>query len=257
MTEGKSRRGPGIAVLLSLTMPGLGHMYSGRLARGALLLAAAVVFAICLGFTGIFFHVRGLCALLLVETAPGILIAVDAALVAARTKEVELKRYNRWYYYVIVIVAAYAIIPLWLPLYKNYVLHGTTYQIPSASMEPTLLVGDRIVARLWPYKHGTMPKRGDVVIFPYPYDLTKLFINRIVALEGEKLEIRNKAVFINDKQLKDPWGVYTDNRGVPGNSFSRDNLPSAIVPADCVFVMGDNRDHNLDSRFFGFVGVKT
>jgi signal peptidase I len=61
---------------------------------------------------------------------------------------------------------------------------------------------------LEPYKAGRKPERGDVIVFPLPEDPTELFIKRVIALEEEKLEIRNKEIHINDKPLEDPWGVF-------------------------------------------------
>ena len=74
-------------------------------------------------------------------------------------------------------------------------------------MVPTLRGGDYFVARVNPYKSKN-PARDDVVLFPYPWDRSKLFVKRIVGLEGERLEIRDKQLFVNDMPLDEPWVVH-------------------------------------------------
>ena len=141
------------------------------------------------------------------------------------------------------------------------------YKIPSRSMVPTLLVGDHILVNKFVYgvkipllrrtiiPFGS-PKRGDIVVFIYPNDRSKDFIKRVIGVAGDKLEIRNKQIFINDKVHKDPHGIYSDNVIHPKGIDTRDNFGPVIVPDKSIFVMGDNRDESLDSRFWGFVNLK-
>jgi len=142
------------------------------------------------------------------------------------------------------------------------------FKIPSGSMEPTLLIGDHILVnkfiygvtipftekKLFQYKH---PKRGDVIVFIYPLDPSKDFIKRVVAVAGDKIQIINKKIFINEKTIDDKYGYYSDNRILKGfgNGAARDNFGPETVPPNCVFVMGDNRDKSYDSRFWGFVDL--
>ena len=138
------------------------------------------------------------------------------------------------------------------------------FKIPSGSMEPTLLIGDYLlVNRLSyvvkvPFTDITLlnlgsPKRGDVIVFRYPVDRSKDFIKRVIATEGETVEIRNKAIYVNGRKIDDQWGVYLDAEIVPKFLSPKDNLGPVKVPKDCIFAMGDNRDRSLDSRFWGFV----
>jgi signal peptidase I len=141
------------------------------------------------------------------------------------------------------------------------------YEIPSGSMKPTLLVGDRIlVSKLIygikiPYFRKTIipitnPKRGDIVVFIYPVDRSKDFIKRVVGLGGDTIEIKNKNIFINGKQYTDSYGVYLDSKIYLQTMNFRDNFGPVTVPQGSIFVMGDNRDESLDSRFWGFVDLK-
>lgn len=141
------------------------------------------------------------------------------------------------------------------------------YKIPSRSMVQTLLVGDHILVNKFiygvkiPLLRRTIipvrePKRGEIVVFIYPNDRSKDFIKRVIGVGGDKIEIVNKKIFINGKEYKDSFGIYSDNIIYPATMQPRDNFGPITVPNDAIFVMGDNRDESLDSRFWGFVNLK-
>jgi signal peptidase I len=141
------------------------------------------------------------------------------------------------------------------------------YRMPSRSMIPTLLVGDHILVNnfiygvKFPILRNTIipvsdPKRGDIVVFIYPKDRSIDFVKRVIGVGGDTIEIRNKKIFINDKEFKDSYGVFTDSNILPQAMQPRDNFGPVTVPEKAIFVMGDNRDESLDSRFFGFVDLK-
>jgi len=138
------------------------------------------------------------------------------------------------------------------------------FKIPSSSMEPTLLIGDHLLVNRMSYVakvpftdivlfHMGNPERGDVVVFRYPLERDKDFIKRVIATEGETVEIRDKAIFINGKRIQDPWGRYLDKNILSGFLSPKDNMAPVRVPKNSIFVMGDNRDRSADSRFWGFV----
>jgi signal peptidase I len=97
------------------------------------------------------------------------------------------------------------------------------------------------------------PHRGDVVVFIFPQDPSKDYIKRVIGLPGDKVQIVNKQVYLNGQLLVTPQAVYRDSDRLPGNQVVRDNFGPVVVPASSYFVMGDNRDHSYDSRFWGFV----
>ncbi len=150
-------------------------------------------------------------------------------------------------------------------LIRTFVVQA--FKIPSGSMEPTLEIGDHILVnkfiygvkipftsiRLFPLEK---PKRGDVVVFIYPLDPSKDFIKRVVAVEGDTVQIVNKKLLINGTEVPDPYAVYKDDTIFPGEVQKRDNFGPVTVPKGCLFVLGDNRDRSLDSRFWGFVPIE-
>jgi len=136
------------------------------------------------------------------------------------------------------------------------------FKIPSGSMEPTLLIGDHILVNKFihgikaPFINKTIipisdPKRGDIIVFIYPEDRKKDFIKRVIGLPGDEIQIVNNRIFINGKRYDDPHGVYRDNGG------ENKNLGPFVAPEESLFVMGDNRDHSYDSRYWGFVPMES
>jgi signal peptidase I len=141
------------------------------------------------------------------------------------------------------------------------------YKIPSKSMVPTLLVGDHILVNKFiygvkiPLLRRTIipvrePKRGEIVVFIFPNDRSKDFIKRVIGVSGDKIQITNKKIFINDEEYKDSYGVFSESLILPKSMGPRDNFGPVIVPEKSIFVMGDNRDESLDSRFWGFVDLR-
>ena len=141
------------------------------------------------------------------------------------------------------------------------------YKIPSGSMKPTLLIGDHILVSKFnygiklPFIRSTLipigsPKRGDIVVFIYPEDRSKDFIKRLVGLSGDTVEVRDKQILLNGQPWKETHGVHSDSLIIPGAVQPRDNFGPVKVPEGSLFVMGDNRDESLDSRFWGFVDMK-
>jgi signal peptidase I len=141
------------------------------------------------------------------------------------------------------------------------------FKIPSGSMKQTLLIGDHILVNKFiygvkiPFLQTTIipitnPKRGDIVVFKFPEDPSKDFIKRVIGVAGDKVEVRDKKVYVNNKLLNHDFGIHTDSYILPANVQPRDNFGPIVVPPHKLFVMGDNRDQSYDSRFWGFVDLK-
>jgi signal peptidase I len=156
------------------------------------------------------------------------------------------------------------------------------FQIPSESMENTLLVGDYLLVNKLCYGGSglgdhVMPYqkigRGDIIVFHYPVDPQQHFVKRVIGLPGDRLRMVNKRVLINGKPLDEPYVRFLE----PANNLYRDDFPRTdipaanmegswwlqmrklvedgelIIPQGNYFVMGDNRDDSQDSRYWGFV----
>lgn len=162
------------------------------------------------------------------------------------------------------------------------------FKIPSASMSPALLVGDHLLVnkfifagerdagkwydRILPYR---AIRRGDVLVFKYPYENHPYFVKRVIGLPGDRVRIAGQHVYVNGAELNEPYAVHDPMRADPymfdfppknldyisgeippdwANFLSRNVQHGEItVPADHFFVLGDNRDNSSDSRYWGFV----
>lgn len=168
------------------------------------------------------------------------------------------------------------------------------YNIPSSSMVPTLLVGDYLFISKYPYgfsKHSfplsvpfiptgrlfdAPPKQGDIVIFKVPTDNKTDYIKRVIGLPGDKVQMINGRLYINDKMVerefvkKEKWEtehglmhytryIETLPNGLKHSIYEltddtiSDNTVAIVIPENHFFMMGDNRDNSMDSRFFGEV----
>ena len=114
-------------------------------------------------------------------------------------------------------------------------------QIPSGSMENTIMTGDRVIGNRFAYSFSD-PQRFDIIIFRYPDDESQLFIKRIIGLPGETVEIRDGKIYLNgsDEPLED-----VQTKETMAGSFG-----PYTVPENSYFVMGDNRNDSKDSRYW-------
>jgi signal peptidase I len=156
-----------------------------------------------------------------------------------------------------------------------------SFVIPTISMEDTLLRGDHLLVDkltyappgmiskyLLPYREV---RRGDMIVFRWPVDIRQNYVKRVIGLPGDRIRIVNKQVQLNGKAVEEPYKVHK----TPYFDSYRDNFPGepnvkladgavrmleasvvngeVVVPPGCYFVLGDNRDNSLDSRYWGFV----
>jgi signal peptidase I len=130
-------------------------------------------------------------------------------------------------------------------LIRTFVIQA--FWIPSGSMLPVLEPGDRVmVIKFWYHLPKIKPKRGQIVVFQYPVDPMRDFVKRVIGLPGDKVEILGGRVFVNDRELVEPYVHNPDN-------FT---MPAEVIPPKSYFCLGDNRANSQDSRFWGSVEEK-
>jgi signal peptidase I len=144
------------------------------------------------------------------------------------------------------------------------------FKIPTGSMEENLLIGDHLLVNKFIFgptatrlERVLLPiagiERGEVIVFKYPEEPDRDFIKRVIGLPGEKVELREKKVYINDKPLDEPYVHFLQPPGQNSEfhevtSFDvRERYGPVTVPPNHYFVMGDNRDNSQDSRYWGFL----
>ena len=155
-------------------------------------------------------------------------------------------------------VEAIAIALLLALFIRTFVVQA--FKIPSGSMIPTLEIGDHILVNKFLYGiripfwnkylvRFSEPEREDVIVFIFPKDRSKDFIKRVIGLSGEKVQIVDRKIYINDKLIEDKHARFY--RTPAGRTL--DNWGPEVVPEGHLFVMGDNRNNSEDSRRWGYV----
>jgi len=250
-------RKPWLAGLMSVLLPGFGQLYNGQPTK-ALLLA---MFAFLVGgllVSGLMLYTPlhppyNVALPTLVALAVLVAIVRDAMRTARQQGDrYELKPSNKWYAYVsFAILCIFVLQPTGSKLIRHMI---QAFRIPASSMAPTLLIGDQVLIDKSISWNGAVLQRGEIVVFKFPEDETKEFIKRIIGLPGETILIRNKTVYVNDQPLDDASYAQRIDPGIIDGAINpRDNFGPVTVPGEAYFVMGDNRDQSLDSRFWGHV----
>jgi signal peptidase I len=146
-------------------------------------------------------------------------------------------------------------------LFTLPLLFVRAYVIPSGGMEDTLLIGDRILTRVFP---RVRPARGDIVVFHYPPDRRQTFVKRVIGVPGDRIRIKSGTVYRNGAALAESYATHKfvslgrsleDFPGDPPPPGLRNHVKNGeiLVPAGKYFVLGDNRENSFDSRYWGFL----
>jgi len=276
-----SRRVPWVALALSFLAAGVGHLYCGRIAKGLPLYFAWLL--VPLGITIAALLPPSPTSFVLLVLLPVLIVfslylhaAIDAWRLADQIgPSYSLRDYNRAGIYGLLIVVQLVYAIGLIAAVRGFVYEA--FRIPSSSMSPTFLPGDRFLARkLLTRDH--VPERGDLIVYrnPMPTGGSK-FIGRVIAIAGDHVEIRGERVLINGNELErdrvpneslkflgdqvNGRVAFEENSGqryLVAYGDSKDGGRAqgdfdATIPDRSVFVLGDNRDHSNDSRNFGSI----
>lgn len=270
ISENQHARRPLHAVILSITATGLGHIYCGHLLKGLVLFFASFAFApIIVQATR---HASSPLMLTLVITSFLLLVGIsiyaviDAGLLAQRLGHTyQRKEYNRWYVYLLFIVVSVSYPTNLASSIRHNVMQA--FKIPSQSMAPAILPGDRVLLNKARYRLSPV-RHGDVVVFIYPDDRRLFYLKRVIALPGESVEIRSNVVYLNDSPLAlkkamqepvlnfsipDQACIAMEQNGQQSYPVIIDpakpaNMPRVIVPHGQCFVLADNRQVTAGPR---------
>jgi len=239
-----------VAGLLSLVKAGLGQIYNGQLNKG--------IFIILIGYcyVPLFYFVvsHGLSILALFSMAAVaaiyyIYVVTDSIVVSKRLGAgYTRKKYNTIYVYIGILIF-FGVVNHFLSDYiRNNIIEA--FKIPAVSMEPTVLLGDHLLVDRSP--KARFPKRGDIIVFEYPKDPEKNYLKRVVAVAGDRVEMRDATLYVNDNAVSEPYLKQPDiDNSAKLSSWS--NYSEVVVPDNAYFALGDNRDKSHDSRYFGFI----
>ena len=274
-------RKPWVAVVLSVVVCGLGHIYCGRIVKGLVLLliggalGSLAIAPLVFGHASWAYYV--LLAWTVLVNGVWLYAIVDAFFSARRVPpDYQLKDYNRWYVYVLLVL-------LMVPMGSGYALliregFCEAFRIAADSMKPTLKLNDRVLANKRIYRFEPVC-RGDIVIFINPNKRQERWIKRVVALPGDTIQLRDNEVYVNGNKLprtkSDDAGarikadrpagkiLWEENDGsryriLLGQSTDPECEPLRDVPLTTVavghcYVLGDNRNCSRDSRHVGAI----
>ncbi len=232
-----------LAGLLNFVVPGLGFLYVGRPHYAFAVPGIMVAWSALCGLTHVVFSPLGFYFTLAGYGAISVGSIITGAILAKRSGAVELKPYQQWYVYL-----SYGLLCLiamkTIQMNRGPLFGFDHYRLPSKSMSPTLQFGDFVLVNRWAYTAAT-PQRGDIVVFQYPKDPSISYVKRVIGLPGDRVTISGGVVSVNGAELSEPYVLAENNV-----RFRQDNTIFDL-PAESYFMMGDNRDHSNDSRFWG------
>lgn len=265
-----------LATLFNTFIPGLGYFYIGYFKKSLFfmfgLIALMYVFYYLTDYfknAYIFLSLFPVAVLIYLYTIFGVIKIIS-------TKEDRHYKINKWYFTSLLIILISFLLAFTLE-----VIPIRHFKIPSMSMSPTIQKGDRLIVK----KDFRKLSREEIIIFRYPKNPDTFLIKRCVAISGDKVFMKNKVLYLqpyegeeyikknypienivtinNSLWVKDPYKQsikainndekIIDNGRYPSRLF---NFNQITIPQDSYFVMGDNRDHSNDSRFFGYIKTK-
>jgi signal peptidase I len=267
------------AFLLSILTPGLGQIYNGQLRKAVIGFAGLLGLSLVSAAVGLTHSFGGLIAYVILALSIYLFLIGEGIFTAVRQVRVDRRPVHNWRSYavgvsllLINVLAVRGNVPEKIPGFR-------AYRIPAESMLPTLTSEDRILADTRYYRSHT-PRRGDLIIFKFPYQDHPPYIKRVIGVPGDRIKIVDQQVYLNGQKQNEPFA--RDDPAAPYDPLlynfpppSIDDLPSSmqpewaeqifsyvqkgelVVPPNKYFTMGDNREHSWDSRYWGPVARDT
>ena len=280
----KHTRKPTTAISLSIIMPGLGQIYCGALVLGLIITAIGILLLPILGLSLAQKNISLIILTGFLTNFYYLAVIFDAYRRAKRSDtNYQPKEYNKWYVYpLLILINMGGVLPITL-LVKAHMVEA--FKIPVAAGYPTLLPGDRILANKLIYNNQE-PTPGDIIVFTAPNNRHSKYIKRIIACEGDTIEMRNNDVYVNGNKLErseipnqDLSSISINIEGKPltGKGYyetinnktykifiskpphdqTLHDFTKITVPPNHCFVLGDNRNLTEDSRSFGMIPLAT
>lgn len=247
------KRKPWLAALLNLLCPGTGQIYNGEIKKGIFIYTLWWAISLFILYFQLFHSFQGMLLALALLGFFLIAITLEALVSASRKKDYPLKAYNKVLVYFLPYLLS-VLINLGLAMmlkspYSSPLYDIQSFSIPSSSMIPTLQPGDRLMTDLHYFKNHPV-QRGDLAVFPNPKKPELEFIKRVVALEGDSVQIKNGKLYVNEQIIED--------RNKESDTVSPyEDSPVQVLPSGKAFMVGDNLNNSADSREWGFVDVNT
>lgn len=246
-----SRR-PWLAALLSLFGGPIGHVYAGAARRAIVLYLAGSAIALTSLFVTVRLPFSRVACFLLFACLLCIPLfyVVDAFRTTRKRQTLDNRKpYQRWWMYLI----AFALFTM-----GNFAVAqaartciAEAFVIPTRGMRDTLLPGDRILVNKTHYAFHSV-RRGDVAVFFSSGKTSPACVQRIIAIPGDKIEIRDETVYVNGKEIEEPYARLAGPKPPYPRLF---NMDEKSVPEDHVFMLGDDRRMSKDSRIIGCIPI--
>ena len=260
-----------VAFLLATLVPGLGYLYNGQIKKALFFHFGLLAYVIIVHLLGVMAHFRGYLAALVILVLLVVFAIIDATLTAYKNREYELKRYNKWYIYLLTIVVFHLTIPVIASITADNSRYRL-FEIVTPTGYPNLLVGDFVLADFGAFRHQE-PAYGDLLVFSMP-NSGNYYIFRLIGLPNDTLHIERQivthknrvsfseliaTVFFEDVEMEIfiqtlPNGFQYAFARIKNPYFDEnEEYSEVVVPNNSFFVLGDNRNFADDSRFIGFI----
>jgi signal peptidase I len=235
-----------IALLLSILQTGLGQIYNRQPVK-------AIAYFLFLGGMFLIYRVlalwssfAGFMSFLLVLLVVGLIAIVDATRVGLRqTPNSPFPIAPRGIQILALVLASASLIANGSGFLLDQIISVKAFKVPSISMSPTIMNGDRIIADMHAYSRTT-PHRGDVVVFMLHHPMESLLVKRVVAIGGDTIEGTDQGVVVNGEIVQERYLSPVDSTDSSGIKFKPRTIPGGEF-----FLLGDNRQESYDSRYFG------